>query len=300
MTASPKLNEEEIIAYYEDCEVDYRLLWHLDTHLCMHYGYWEKDTRRLRDALVLMNEKMASYADIQPGEEVLDAGCGVGGSSIFLAGTHGCQVHGITLSGKQVDRCRENACKHGVDELVNFSRQNYLHTEFPDESFDVVWGLESICYAEDKADFLREAYRLLRPGGRLVVGDFFSTPMEPDSSEAALMAKWTATWAIGSYAETGVFVSKAGHEGFTGVMVNDITDRVVPSIRRLYYTFFPGLICTKVLQWLGLRNKRQTANTWSTWYQYRAWKRGLWKYNIITAVKPAASSAFGNVNLHQK
>ncbi len=293
MTGTPRFEKEEIIAYYEDCEVDYRLLWHLDTHMCMHYGYWDENTSCLREALVLMNEKMASLGGVQSGDEVLDAGCGVGGSSVFLAGRYGCKVHGITLSEKQVLSCRENAHNHAVSELTNFSSQNYLQTGFSDESFDVVWGLESVCYAVDKADFLREAYRLLRPGGRLVVGDFFRAPLAPGSKDEALMAKWTASWAIDNYAEAATFTKKANQEGFVAVKVNDITNRVVPSIRRLYYTFFPGLICTTLLQWLGFRNKRQTSNTWSTWYQYRAWKRGLWQYNIITATKPARQASSG-------
>lgn len=279
------INEEEIVAYYENCDVDYEIVWHLKSHMCMHYGYWEKDTRRLRQALNMMNQKLAEHANITSSDRVLDAGCGVGGASIYLAKNIGCQAHGITLSEKQVAACRQNAVANGVSQQTSFDRQNYLSTNFPDASFDVVWAIESVCYAYDKKDFLKEAYRVLRPGGRLVVADFFSEPLEPGSPEAELMDKWTDTWAIKSYAETEEFSRKAEESGFQNIVTRNVTDKVLPSIKRLYYSFFPGIVITKVSQFFGFRNKIQTANTWSTWYQYQAWKKGLWRYNIVTAEK---------------
>ena len=283
MTNSPVINESEIVAYYDNCQIDYAMLWHLNSQLCMHYGYWEPGVRRLRQALNLMNQKVAECARITASDVVLDAGCGVGGSSIFLAKNYSCRAHGITLSQKQVESCRQNAAAHGVSHLVQFDRQNYLATDFPDQSFDVVWAIESSCYAFDKRDFLAEAYRLLRPGGRLVVADFFTVPMAEGSEDAKLMQRWTDTWAIKSYAVTEEFEAGAKAEGFENVVVRDVTQNVLPSIRRLYFYFYPGLIATKFCQLFGIRNRLQTANTWSTYYQFKAWKKGLWKYNIISA-----------------
>lgn len=284
MTTTANL-ENEIVAYYDNCEVDYAIVWHLKTHHCMHYGYWEKNTRRLRQALNLMNQKLAEHARITRADTVLDAGCGVGGSSIYLARNIGCRVQGITLSEKQVKSCRRNAEAHGVGHLARFDRRNYLATDFPEESFDVVWAIESVCYAPEKLDFLKEAYRLLCPGGRLVVADFFSVPLAPGSPEAALMNKWTNTWAIGSYEVAGVFQEKMTKAGFQNTVSRDVTENVLPSIKRLYYCFFPGIVITSVSQFFGKRNQRQTDNTWSTYYQYKAWKKGLWQYHIFTGEK---------------
>ncbi len=102
----PAINENEIVAYYDQCEVDFALVRQLKTHHNMHYGYWEKGTRRMRQAMNLMNRKLAELAKISPVDKVLDAGCGVGGSAIYLAKNIGCRVHGITLSEKQVHSCR--------------------------------------------------------------------------------------------------------------------------------------------------------------------------------------------------
>jgi cyclopropane fatty-acyl-phospholipid synthase-like methyltransferase len=282
--SSPELNETEIIDYYDHCQVDYALVWQLDEVLCMHYGYWDDAIPHHRAALQNMNKQVAVAAGIQPGLKVLDAGCGVGGPSIYLA-SQGCTVEGITLSAKQVATCTENAKRLGVDQQVHFSQQNYLDTSFPDATFDVVWAIESVCYAWDKADFTREAFRVLKPGGRLVVADFFSTPVKPGSPDDLLMKKWTDAWAIKSYATIDEFQSALSTVGFQNVRDQNITQNVTPSIRRLYMSFFPGIVTTTVAEWIGARNRIQTKNTWSTYYQYQAFKKHLWEYHIFSAQK---------------
>lgn len=279
-------DERAIVDYYDHCEVDYAIVWHLKNHRRMHYGYWQPGTKRLRQALHLMDEHVASRVGVTGTDRVLDAGCGVGGSAIYLAKRFGCGVHGITLSDRQVASCRRNAEAEGVSALATFDRQNYLDTRFADGSFDVVWTIESVCYAFDKQDFLREAFRVLRPGGRLVVADFFRVPLAPGSADRNLMDRWTDTWAIRDYAETTDFRQKAGRVGFRNTVVEDVTRNVVPTIRRLYYAFFPGIVITSLLEFVGVRNRLQTANTWSTYLQYKAYKRGLWRYQVVTAVKP--------------
>lgn len=283
---SIEINESEIIDYYENCQIDYELVWHLNTKMCMHYGYWDETTPNLRASLSNMNIQVAKFGGVKTGQLVLDAGCGVGGSSIFLAKVFKCNTIGITLSEKQVRVCTDNAIKHEVNNLCKFEKQNYLNTRFEDNTFDVVWGVESICYAYDKADFLKEAFRILKPGGRLVVADFFSYNVKPNTADAELMDKWTDTWAIKSYADVGEFWEKMQRVGFKNCVKQDVTSNVIKSIKRLYYAFFPGLPITYISQALGIRNKLQTANTWSTYYQYKAYKKGLWKYMFYTAQKP--------------
>jgi tocopherol O-methyltransferase len=283
----PLINEDEIVAYYESCEPDYSLVWRLQEHLCMHYGYWEDDTRSLADAVTRLNEKLVELGRITAADRVLDAGCGVGGAALFLARRLGCQVLGITLSAAQVETCRKNAEKHGASHLARFERRNYLATGLDDASFDVVWAVESVCYAFDKGDFLREAYRLLRPGGRLVLADFFSVKMDSrPRRDRRLMEKWTRSWAIREYAVTEEFARQMAEAGFRDVVVRDVTRRVHRSVRRLFFYYYPGLVYTYLWQLLGWRNRLQTLNTHSTAYQYRAYRRGLWHYNLVCGMKP--------------
>ncbi len=144
------MRKEQIIDYYDTCESDYRLLWDLDYSHAMHAGYWDESTRSLREALKRENEILAEIVGIKKGEHVLDAGCGVGGSAIFLAQTFECQVVGITLSEKQVQAACLKANQAGVKDRVTFKVMDYTCTDFPSESFDIIWGIESICHANNK------------------------------------------------------------------------------------------------------------------------------------------------------
>src|SRR5687768_5376430 len=283
--SSPHINAGEIINYYDDCEIDYSLVWQLKEVMCMHYGYWDDQTPHHRAALQKMNEMVYEAARIKPGDYVLDAGCGVGGPSIYLAG-NGNRVEGITLSSKQVETCRQNAAKFNLEDRVHFSEQNYLSTSFSDDTFDAVWAIESVCYAWNKLDFTREAFRVLKPGGRIVIADFFSTPIKKGSADEKLMKKWTDSWAINSYAAIDEFHQDLTSAGFRHIIATDITSHVEPSIRRLYLSFFPGLLTDFFGRLLGLRNQTQSSNTWSAFYQYKTHRKNLWRYFICSAQKP--------------
>jgi tocopherol O-methyltransferase len=74
---------QDIADYYDQTEIHYRRAWDLEASLAMHYGYWKEDTSSFRESLQHMNEALAHMADIKRDDKVLDAGCGVGGSSIF-------------------------------------------------------------------------------------------------------------------------------------------------------------------------------------------------------------------------
>lgn len=285
MRIRPGSWRDEVVRYYDECEVDYRIVWHLKKHLSLHYGYWDPETKSLREALRLMNVRLAELAGVGPGSVVLDAGCGVGGSAIFLAETYGCRVDGITLSARQVESARRNAAGRGVDRLTQFVQGDFCQTEFDSDRYDIVWAVESVCHAEDKSAFLREAARLLREGGRLVVADFFERTGATGSSYYPLMRKWLDSWAIPALSTPGDLSSAASSMGYHEVSVRDISDHISPTVRRLQQTFIPGLVCSSALHLVGRRSARQWANTWSTYYQYKAFKHGLWRYHVVTATR---------------
>jgi tocopherol O-methyltransferase len=277
---------EAIVGYYNETWIDYRVLWLNKDNLAVHFGYTDDSTRSHTDALKNMNRVLADRVRIQPGERVLDAGCGVGGSSLWLAAERNAEVVGITLAARQAAMARSNAVRRGLTSRVHFEVADFTATPFPDASFDVVWAVESLCHAPHKAAFYREAARLLRPGGRVVVADFVRTARPVDPIGEQLLREWLQGWAVPDIDSSGEHLAHLAAAGFTEPRLDDVTVHTRPSLRRLYrmaYWTYPLAVLGRLT---GIRSKVQHGNVIASVRQYQALRHGAWFYGILSAAKP--------------
>jgi len=187
---------DDIVNYYDTCYWDYLFAWANTKNLALHYGYWDTHTKNHSESLLNMNKVLAESIQISGSDYILDAGCGLGGSAIWLAETYGAQVLGITLSKRQAEHATKFAARRGVSDRVKFEAADFCQTPFEDASFDVVWGLESVCYAIRKQDFIKEAYRLLRADGRLVIADGLRNKSQFTAKEWKLVVTCLNGWSV--------------------------------------------------------------------------------------------------------
>lgn len=140
----------------------------------LHHGYWDgtDDDASVEDAADRLTDKLTGLLTIEPGDRLLDLGCGIGAPAIRLATAHDIEVVGVSISRRQVDRANERAAAAGLAGRLSFQFADAMDLPFPDGSFDVVWALESLHHMPDRAHVLRQAARVLRPGGRMAIGDF--------------------------------------------------------------------------------------------------------------------------------
>jgi len=281
---SPSSRTDAIVAYYDQTWLDYRFFWLNEKTLSVHFGYSDETTAGHADSLLNMNRVLADRAGIRQGERVLDAGCGVGGSSFWLAQQRGAEVVGITPVGSQVAQAKRFAARRKLTRHVHFEQADYTNTLFPSASFDVVWSLESLCHAQDKAAFYREAARLLRPGGRLVVAEYMRTARPLGNPGERLLHKWLDGWAIPDLDTPDDHRSSMSAAGFTDIQIDDVTAHIRPSLHRLHWITFWSYPLAVLGRAAGIRSFVQHGNVLGSLYQYHALECGLWFYGFISAV----------------
>jgi cyclopropane fatty-acyl-phospholipid synthase-like methyltransferase len=276
---------DRVVEYYDQTRFDYRAVWQNSDNLAFHFGYYEPGIREHAHALSNANRVLSRIARVRPGDRVLDAGCGVGGSSLWLARHHAVEVVGITPVEHQVAKAREVTRHRDLQDRVSFEQADYLGTPFADASFDVVWALESLCHAVDKRAFYREAFRLLRPGGRLVVAEYVRTGRDLDPASARLMEEWLAGWSMPDLDTAEEHVAAAEGVGFAAAKLENYTWATRPSLSRLYKLSLATWPFNKVFYRLGLRSEAQHSNVVASRRQYELLMRGAWFYGILSAAK---------------
>lgn len=146
----------------------------LDTGWRYDLMEWFFDTFLFRGKLRELRRRTADLARIQPGEKVLDVGCGTGTLAMEVAprvGTTG-RVFGIDPGDQQIARARFKAARHNLS--IEFQVGVIEHLNFPDQTFNVVLSTIMMHHLSDtlKRQGLAEIARVLKPGGRLVIADF--------------------------------------------------------------------------------------------------------------------------------
>ncbi|MDQ2098655.1 MAG: methyltransferase domain-containing protein [Tychonema bourrellyi B0820] len=173
----------------------------------MHHGYYGADgnlKKERRQAQIDLIEELLDWAGLPDRKAlpesygILDVGCGIGGSTLYLTEKFSSlpgnnlsldgevdrvTATGITLSPVQANRATERAKIAGLESNVNFLVADALNMPFPDDSFDLVWSLESGEHMPDKIKFLQECYRVLKPGGTLILATWCHRPLGETAGE---------------------------------------------------------------------------------------------------------------------
>jgi tocopherol O-methyltransferase len=152
----------DVAAHYDTLDQFYREIW--GEHV--HHGYWQTGHETPEEAAAALVDLVADRLDLAPGDVVCDIGCGYGATAQVLAETHDVAVTGITLSAVQHARAARRVAARGA---LMFEVRDWLANGFPSASFDRAYAIESTEHMEDKVRCFAEAFRTLRPGGRLVV-----------------------------------------------------------------------------------------------------------------------------------
>ena len=121
----------------------------------------------------------ADRAGLVPKMHVLDLGCGIGGTSRYLAAERGCRVTGIDLTPEFVEVAQELARRCGLDGKIAFRQSDALALPFADETFDHVWCHYVTMNIPDKTGLAKEVARVLKRGGQFSCAEVAQGPAGP-------------------------------------------------------------------------------------------------------------------------
>jgi len=225
---------ESFQRYYEEAGPDYAT-W--SPHFNMHFGFFRRGMNPFNRESMLeqMNREVLDRLNIQDSRtpKILDMGCGLGATLRSLRRSlPEADLHGITLVPWQHRHGTQLNQSSPGDQRIALTLGDYEHTPYPTASFDAVYAIESSCYAHgsNKSFLLREAHRLLRPGGRIVVADGFLGPGKLRGPQRSICRHLCNCWAIDTLGEIDRFTRELERLGFHDITVEQAQLRVAPSV----------------------------------------------------------------------
>ncbi|QLG69690.1 MAG: Methyltransferase type 11 [Candidatus Woesebacteria bacterium] len=180
-----------------------------------------------------LTRQLINFAQLPPRSLVLDAGCGSGALTFELVGKHpSVKVVGVNIAYNQLISA-ENYRHQAPEGQILFSCQDYHYLSFPTEVFDAVIFCESYVHSYDKVLLMQETFRVLKPGGRVVLSDMFLLRDPLDEVEGALLEQIKDGWCIPSVLKARELENVWEAIGFTDIVLVDHTPSIIGSVRRM-------------------------------------------------------------------
>jgi tocopherol O-methyltransferase len=159
----------DVGGHYDELDETYRQIW--GEHV--HHGYWRTGRETDLEATEALVGLVAGRLELSPGMRVVDIGCGYGASAQYLAEHFAVDVTGFTLSAAQA---RIGVARAPSAGSVDIRHRDWLDNCLADAVMDRAYAIESSEHMVDKARFFAEAFRALKPGGRLAVCAWLAGP----------------------------------------------------------------------------------------------------------------------------
>lgn len=254
----------------------------------MHHGYYipEDRTDHIQAQIDLIDEVL-KWGDVKSAKSVVDVGCGIGGSSRHIARKYNCKAQGITLSPYQANRGNELAKEQGLSDQASFQVADALDMPFDDNSFDLVWSLESGEHMPDKENFVSELFRVAAPGGRILLVTWVTRDLKEGETqltkkEEKLLAKINRAYYLPRWVSSSDYVKVFKEQGATDIKTEDWSYIIAP----FWKAVIKSSLNLKSVVGLFKSGFSTIRGAWAMLLMLKGYKMGLIKFGLITCTKP--------------
>jgi len=236
--------ERDVEQFFDGTTQNYLSFW--DSEGVLHTGYFaDGNTSDYQAAAEQTSQLIGDETNLDASSHVLDVGCGCGNFVFALARRFACRSEGLDLSQERIKFANGKLAEATgmLAELVRFRHGSATQLPYADASFSHVVSQDALCLVPDKPKTHSEMFRVLQPGGRLVLSDFLQPRLE-----------------ISPRARKHVYDRVRWNSGFSLVGYQQALERVGFRIR-LARELSPHLKRTyQVLGKVAVARARQTAN----------------------------------------
>lgn len=166
----------------------------------IHRTLWMQNTKTLEDALNTSNALIkAEIESVAPmNARIADLGCGVGASLFYIHPRlqNPAPALGLTLSPVQARLAQESAKQLGLQDKIHITEGDFTSVPLPSESLDAVYSVEAVCHAIDPENYFKEASRLLRKGGKLIILDDYQAARPFNKHERKWLDAYIEGWYV--------------------------------------------------------------------------------------------------------
>ena len=259
----------------------------------MHHGY--NPSEKYNDHQAAQVDKIDrsvswAYGNKMPNpQNVLDVGCGVGGSSRHIAKKYGATGKGISLSPYQIMRANDFTKEAGLSQLLEYRVADAMNMPADFEGkFDFTWSMESGEHMPDKKKFFSELVRVTAPGGRIIIVTWCHRDLKSGESltekEIRLLDRINDAYFLPAWVPGKTYVDIANSLNLEDIRMADWSEFIAP--------FWPAVFRSALRPKNFFRLLRTGITTIkgaiATLFMLRGFQIGLVKFVLITAQKKSA------------